>query len=81
LDDHDGEIPDLVWQNFRMLRGENGLVGLVERVTNLETAVDQIDATIASGKTVARTLTGIIALVGLANIVVLVTLMARAAQL
>ena len=57
------------------------MVGLVERVKMLEDNVTQIGDTIAAGKTVARTLTGIIAFVGVANIVVLVTLMARAAKL
>ena len=72
---------ELVLQNHRALRGENGMMGLMERVQRLEDNVTQIGDTIAAGKTVARTLTGIIAFVGVANIVVLVTLMARAAKL
>lgn len=79
--ERDDELTDIVYQNRRLLRGENGMVGLSDRMTRMENAVQDINATIESGKTVAKTLIGIVAFVGIANIIVLVTLMARAAQL
>jgi len=62
----------------RLLRGENGVPGLMDRVATLEECTEKIERTLDTWMTATKTVGIIVAVIGLANVVALITLMARA---
>ena len=62
----------------RLLRGENGVPGLMGRVAALEECTEKIERTLDTWMTATKTVGIIVAVIGLANVVALITLMARA---